>query len=51
MGKQKRKVQQGHKKISKWDKICERCGNEQVNRNRVFKCKFCKAWNGVGEEW
>lgn len=49
MGKQKRKVNLKPVKKSKWERTCERCGNEQVNRNRVFKCKFCKAWNGVGE--
>ena len=51
MGKQKRKGQNVEPKKSKWDKTCERCGNEQVKRERVFKCKFCKAWNGVGKEW
>lgn len=48
MGKQKRKGQNVEPKKSKWDRTCERCGNENFSRKPVFKCKHCKAWNGVG---
>ena len=47
MGKQKRKGQNVEPKKSKWDRTCERCGNENFSRKPVFKCKYCNWVNGV----
>lgn len=47
MGKQKRKGHNVEPKKSKWDRTCERCGNENFSRKPVFKCKYCWFWNGV----
>lgn len=35
------------KKISKFIRTCERCGNEQFSPKPVYKCKYCGLWNGV----
>lgn len=49
MSKQIKKQNRKQKKISKFIRTCERCGNEQFSSKPVYKCKHCKAWNGVGE--
>ena len=51
MGKQIKKKDTKHEKKNKWMRTCERCGNENFSPKLVFKCKYCKAWNGVGEMW
>ena len=51
MGKQKKKEQQGYKKTSKWDRVCERCGNETFSRKPIFKCQYCNLVNGTGRAW
>ena len=48
MGKQKTKQRQVVKKKSKWDRDCERCGNENFSRKPVFRCKYCGLINGIG---
>lgn len=50
MGKQKRKGQNVEQKKSKWDRTCERCGNENFSRKPVFKCEYCMYWNGVNKD-
>lgn len=50
MGKQKRKVTQIEPKRSKWDRVCERCGNENFSRKPIFKCRYCNLTNGVSKE-
>ena len=37
-------------KKSKFDRICEICGNEQFSFSPVFKCRFCGETNGVKRE-
>lgn len=51
MGKQIKKQHKKKQKPNKWIRTCERCGNEQFSSNPVYKCKHCKAWNGVGEDY
>ena len=46
----KKKKQQIKKKVSKFDRICERCGNEIFSRNPIFKCRFCGEVNGLNKE-
>ena len=50
MGKQIKKVHEVKKKKSKWERTCERCGNEVFSPRPIFKCRYCKWWNGVGNE-
>ena len=50
MGKQIKKVHEVKKKKSKWERTCERCGNEMFSPRLIFKCRYCKWWNGVGNE-
>lgn len=46
MSKQKRKQHQQRQKINKFQRTCERCGNENFSFSPVFKCRFCKKLNG-----
>ena len=50
MGKQKRKKNQVIEKKSKFEKICDRCGNENFSFKPVFKCKYCGEINGLRKE-
>lgn len=48
MGKQKRKEHQTQIKKNKWDKTCERCGNESfVPGAKSWTCKYCGFRNEV----
>ena len=47
MGKQQRKKPQKRQKVSKFIRTCERCGNENFSRSKVFRCEFCNKLNGV----
>ena len=47
MGKQHRKKPQKREKVSKFIRTCERCGNENFSRSKVFRCEFCNKLNGV----
>lgn len=47
MGKQKKKQQHKKQKINKFERICERCGNENFSFKSVFKCRFCGEVNGL----
>ena len=49
MGKQKRKKHQKREKVSKFMRICERCGNEQFSFKRKFRCIYCEKMNGMEE--
>ena len=50
MGKQRRKKPQSREKVDKRIKICERCGNENFSRSKVFRCEFCNWKNGVDKQ-
>lgn len=50
MGKQIKKIRQERKKKSRYERLCERCGNESFSFGRVWKCPYCKLWNGVEDE-
>lgn len=50
MGKQKKKKTQQKQKINKFERVCERCGNENFSKSRVFKCRFCGEVNGLNKE-
>lgn len=47
MGKQKRKEHQKPVKKSKWERTCERCGNDSFSPMNVWKCPYCWWWNGI----
>ena len=47
MGKQKRKKAQKREKVSKFIRICERCGNENFSYKKKYICRFCDWKNGV----
>ena len=48
MGKQKRKENQKPVKKSKWDRLCETCGEESyVPFKKVWTCRYCNRKNGV----
>lgn len=50
MGKQKRKEHQKPVKKSKWERICERCGEDNyVTYKKIWTCRFCNYRNGVDE--
>lgn len=50
MGKQKLKEQQKITKVSKWERVCERCGEENfVPYKKIWVCRFCNYRNGVEE--
>lgn len=42
MGKRK-KV----KKKSKWNRVCERCGNEVFSSKKIYRCPYCDWKNGL----
>lgn len=46
MGKQIKKASQKRQKVSKFQRICERCGNEVFSPKRVFRCRYCGWMNG-----
>lgn len=46
MGKQKRKEHQKPVKKSKWDRTCERCGNENFTPRKFYVCNYCGFYNG-----
>ena len=50
MGKQKRKQPQQKQKINKFERTCDRCGNENFSFKPVFKCRFCGKVNGIQKE-
>ena len=47
MGKQMKKVRQTHQKKNKWQRVCERCGNETFSPKKIFQCQFCGLKNGI----
>jgi hypothetical protein len=47
MGKQKKKKNQKIQKKSKFERTCERCGNDNFSFKPVFKCRFCGEVNGL----
>lgn len=47
MGKQFKKAHLKKQKVNKWQKTCERCGNESYTPNKVFRCKYCGQVNGL----
>ena len=49
MGKTKKKNKK-KQKVSKYERICERCGNENFSFKPIFKCKFCGEVNGLNKE-
>lgn len=49
MGKQIKKASQKRQKVSKFQRICERCGNEVFSPKRVFRCRYCGWMNGILE--
>ena len=50
MGKQIKKVHNKPQKQNKWQRVCERCGNDQFSPKRVFRCNYCGLWNGVNND-
>lgn len=51
MGKQKRKVHLKPIKKSKWDRTCERCGEDNfVPYKKIWTCRFCNYKN-EGEQY
>lgn len=50
MGEQNRKKPQKREKVSKWLKVCEQCGNENITPKKIYQCRFCNWWNGEGRE-
>ena len=50
MGKQKRKQHPKKQKVNKFERICERCGNENFSFKPIFKCRFCGEVNGLNRE-
>lgn len=50
MGKQIKKAHPKKKKVNKWLKICEQCGNEIITPTKVFKCRYCGKVNGVSHD-
>ena len=50
MGKQKRKKPQQREKVSKFTRICERCGNENFSYKKIYRCKYCDWKNGAVDE-
>lgn len=51
MGEQKRKVNLKSVKKSKWERTCERCGNDNFVRKPVYICSYCGFQNGVKYVW
>lgn len=43
MGRQIKQKKQ--KRISKYYKECQRCGNDGINRKEEFKCRYCGYFN------
>lgn len=35
------------KKKSKWDRVCERCGNEVFSPKKIYRCPYCDWKNGL----
>lgn len=50
MGKQKRKKSQKQQKVSKFIRTCERCGNENFSKKKIFQCEYCGWRNGVDKQ-
>ena len=50
MGKQKKKKAQVRTKTSKFERVCERCGNENFSFKPVYRCKYCNKLNGIVNE-
>lgn len=50
MSKQIQKQDKKQKRISKFIRTCERCGNEQFSLSPVFWCRYCKFDNGVDND-
>lgn len=46
MSKQIKKHQK-RKKVSKFQRICEICGNDVFSFKRVYKCPYCGLINGL----
>lgn len=38
------------RKKSKYERTCERCGNEQFQRKEVYKCIYCGLVNGIDDD-
>ena len=49
MGK-KNKKKSNKQKVNKFERICERCGNENFSFKPVFRCRFCGEINGIKKE-
>lgn len=49
MGKQIKKIRPKPKHPYK--KICERCGNGDITKKVMFKCRYCGWLNGVNAEY
>ena len=49
MGNQIKKASQKRQKVSKFQRIFERCGNEVFSPKRVFRCRYCGWMNGILE--
>ena len=47
MSKQQRKKPHKQQKVSKFQRACERCGNENFSFQRIYKCQWCGWKNGV----
>lgn len=47
MSKQKRKQPKQQQKKSKFERTCERCGNDNFSFKPVFKCRLCGEVNGL----
>lgn len=47
MGKQQRKKPQKRQKVSKFQRVCEQCGNEVFSFKRVYRCPYCDWKNGA----
>lgn len=50
MSKKKMKKKQKIQKKSKFERTCERCGNDNFSFKPVFKCRFCGEVNGLKRE-
>ena len=50
MSKQQRKKPQKKQKVSKFQRTCERCGNENFSFQRIYKCQWCGWKNGVDKQ-
>ena len=50
MGKQRKKQHIEHKKVDKYLRVCEQCGNELRTNVEKWKCPYCKWVNGLQKD-